>query len=834
MIKKCYLVASLLLLMAAVAGPSLVSAEGDHLASPTPLPPERVTAPEIFGINPNVVLSEGNQGETLPSDILPVFNTQLTFLVDLPEYVQLKPQSIKETRTIVKSLAIPLRTQDASKVTCGLQALGMVMDFIGPSSGEAVPTDGQLVSYISSQGLLYEWGTGVEELAYTAREFGYAGSYAFHNWTLKQLTEQLHLGKPVIVSLGANGENKPGHFVTVSGISDDGRWVFYNDPLLGRMTVPADEFLVQWNLQGNAGLIVEKETLPAAVDPMLPWMGLFSALSMLTLVAGKSGISESSRVFDDLRRKLSDPKRKGIGGGLTAPVILKPDTKKGPRYETKTVYRGLKTVKLEIPVYETKKVKVGIRGYKKKVPIYETRRVQVGFKTVPKKIPEYTTKRVKVGTKTIKQKIPVTRYRNSKAMQWKKTTRMVPVYRTIGSRRIMTGTRKETRWKKVPVMKRVPYQSTKVIFRQVSEYRDVKVLRGYRTVMEKVPKYELKKIIVGYKTVNVTEPVYEEQQIRVGTKITTRQVPDYQVVQIPVRDDDIPRQGEEELELTKEELRLIEKLTEKPDAAPSPPTGFSSDVWKNLSRETQLKILSGGSAVENISETVDDAEKGWWIRTLEGIHDKFIEPVEHYKKNPDELLKVINPEKLPKLLSISARESWDFDILTQEGVVAGTYVPPGLLKVFYMKQKLNIEQKAVLTINPGSLINYDITTAKGSLKLSKNISYIFGPGEMGFSIKNSKEEPMYDYTVKKHSIQASLRGWTYKYKEEGVWIDKKKSSEDFQTKLVSTLKCDTKTIKTEGILILALVATLGFELAISPFGVDLYDRILSGAFSGIK
>ena len=69
MIKKCYLVASLLLLMAAVAGPSLVSAEGDSLASPTPLPLERVTAPEIFGVNPNVVLSEGNQGETLPSDI---------------------------------------------------------------------------------------------------------------------------------------------------------------------------------------------------------------------------------------------------------------------------------------------------------------------------------------------------------------------------------------------------------------------------------------------------------------------------------------------------------------------------------------------------------------------------------------------------------------------------------------------------------------------------------------------------------------------------------------------------------------------------------------------
>jgi len=816
MVKKCYLVASLLLLMAAVAGPSLVSAEGDLLASPTPLPPERVAAPEISGVNPDVVLSEGNQGETLPSDIIAAFTIQLPIYINLPEYVQLKPQSFQDKRTIVKSLAIPLRTQDPSEVTCGFQALGMVMDFLGPLSGEAVPTDDHLVSHISNQGLLSEWGTGVEELAYTARSFGYAGSYAFHNWTLKQLTEQLHLGKPVVVSLGANGPDRPGHFVTVSGISEDGRWVVYNDPLLGRMTVSVDEFLAQWKLQGNAGLIVQKETLPPAVDPMLPWMGFFSALSMLTLAGGKSGASESSRVFNDLRRKLTDPKRKGIGGGLADQVDLEPDIIKTPRYETKTVYRGLKTVKLEVPVYETRRVKLGIRGFKKKVPIYETRRVQTGFETVSKKIPEYTTKRVKVGTRTIKQQIPVTRYRTKKVLEWKKIIKNLPVYRTISSKRIMTGTRKETRWKKVPVIKRVPYQSTKTIFRQVPEYRNTKVLRGYRTVTEKVPKYERKRVLAGYKTIPETEPVYGEQQVQVGTKKIIRQVPDYQTVQIPLGYGEIPRQEVMGSKITQEEIELLEKLTDKTDPAPPPPTGFSPAVWNSLSRETQLKILAGGSAAEEISEIIDDVEKGWLVRTLEGIHDEFIEPVEYYKKNPDELLKVINFEKLPKLLSISARESWDFDLFTQEGMVAGTYLPPNLLRVFYMKQKLNIEQKAVLTVNPGALINYDITTAKGSVKLGKDISYIFGPGEMGFSLKKYDKESEYDYSVTKHSIQASLRGWAYKFKEEGIWLDQENSTEDFQTKLISTLKCETKTIKTEGILVLAFTAILGFELGILP------------------
>jgi predicted double-glycine peptidase len=596
MIKKCFLVASLLLLMAAVAGPSLVSAEGDSLASPTPLPPERVTAPEISGVNPDVVLSEGNQGETHPSDILSAFEIQLPFPVNPPQYVQLKPLPIRDAKTVVKSLAVPLRIQDAGEVTCGVQALGMLMDFRGPLSGEAVPTDDQLISYISSQGLLYEWGTGVEELAYTARAFGYAGSYAFHNWTLKQLTEQLLLGIPVVVSLGANGTGRPGHFVTVTGISDDGRWVVYNDPLLGRMTVPANEFLNQWKNQGNAGLIVQKETLPAGVDPMLPWMGFFSALSMLTLAVGRSGASGKNRAFNDLRRKLSDPKRKGIGGGLTAPVDLEPETIKVPRHETKTVYQGLKTVTLEIPVYEIKKVKVGFRGFKKKVPIYETRRIQVGFETISKKIPEYITKRIKVGTKTIKQQIPVTRYRNKKVMEWKKVTKRIPVYRTIGSKRIMIGTRKETRWKRVPVIKRVRYQSTKTITRQVPVYENRRFLKGYRTVTEKVPKYEQKRIVAGYKTVTKTEPVYEEQRVQVGTKTVTRQVPDYQTVQIPVGDDQIPRQEVKDPDIPKKDQQSLDEIFEIPQLK----------AFDKKFEVTDVVYLKGGPGAKSYGETAED------------------------------------------------------------------------------------------------------------------------------------------------------------------------------------------------------------------------------------
>ena len=55
--------------MVAAAVPDVVAAGVDPLASPTPQPTSRIAAPEIIGINPVVAMSEGNQGDTHPSDI---------------------------------------------------------------------------------------------------------------------------------------------------------------------------------------------------------------------------------------------------------------------------------------------------------------------------------------------------------------------------------------------------------------------------------------------------------------------------------------------------------------------------------------------------------------------------------------------------------------------------------------------------------------------------------------------------------------------------------------------------------------------------------------------
>ncbi|HLC02081.1 MAG TPA: hypothetical protein VJK02_03525, partial [Anaerolineales bacterium] len=105
------------------------------------------------------------------------------------------------------------------------------------------------------------------------QSYGYKGSFAFHGASLDQLQAQLATGNPVVVSLGANGEATPGHFVTVTGVSPDGeshgdasRWVAYNDPTLGKQVISASEFERLWGLQGNSGVAVATEPPPDVPD----------------------------------------------------------------------------------------------------------------------------------------------------------------------------------------------------------------------------------------------------------------------------------------------------------------------------------------------------------------------------------------------------------------------------------------------------------------------------------------------------------------------------------------------------------------------------------------
>jgi len=119
MFKRVLVAVILILVMVAVINSRTVSAEGDPLASPTPQPTERITAPVIIGINPVVLLSEGNQGDTHPSDILSHLKIQQPELIDLPEYVDLKSLPPGESDPGKIRLAVPYRSQSTGSVNCG-------------------------------------------------------------------------------------------------------------------------------------------------------------------------------------------------------------------------------------------------------------------------------------------------------------------------------------------------------------------------------------------------------------------------------------------------------------------------------------------------------------------------------------------------------------------------------------------------------------------------------------------------------------------------------------------------------------------------------------------
>ena len=118
------------------------------------------------------------------------------------------------------------------------------------------PSTPELVAFLEDKGLMYEWGTEVEELGFAARAYGYPGSTSFQDWSLEGLVEQLNKRNPVVVPLGER-PGQPGHYVVLTGISSDGEWVIYNDPLTGKGGISLNAFLKKWKVQGNSGLIIK-------------------------------------------------------------------------------------------------------------------------------------------------------------------------------------------------------------------------------------------------------------------------------------------------------------------------------------------------------------------------------------------------------------------------------------------------------------------------------------------------------------------------------------------------------------------------------------------------
>lgn len=600
--------------MAAAAGPLKVSAGGESLASPTPRPTERITAPEISGKNPEVVLSEGEQGDITPSDIFAWDGGQLPGY-SLPQ-VDLAPQAA--------DLPLSWRAPGPDAVNCGPAALAEAMRVLNDPAGSTSPTAAALEGWLRERGLMYAWGTGVQELAFAARQFGYPGSSPFQGWTLAQLKGALEEGRPVVVALGVNGANRPGHFLTVTGFSPDGKEISALDPVRGSVHYSLEEFSALWELQGRSGLTLPADPAPAVADPALPWMGLLSAVSALALSLGRKEDPRQRKLLDGFRRWLSDPARKGIGAGYLADA---PVQESGERSWAQPP-PGMKAVALEIPVYETRQVKVGLRGIKVQVPVYETKRVLAGCRKDIRQVPVYGLRKVISGERWVEKRIPVTRYRMEKVWVWKQVAERVPVVRWIGGKKLVVGYRDQTRRKRVQVTKKVPYKTTKKLLVKEPVYSWKRVQTGTRREVRWVPTYKEKQVLVEYKTVHHTVPVFEERRVQVGTRTVTRQVyegedPTY----LPAAAEGEPGDGQTGGQGPAQDLRLVEKLipdmpgSREVDSALSreleqftqrgiPPAGQASalDLAARAYELTEPIYLTGGPGVRSYGEKAED---GW-------------------------------------------------------------------------------------------------------------------------------------------------------------------------------------------------------------------------------
>ena len=564
--------------------PTLARADGD------PPPPRPTTIPyqppPITGVNTAAVEPEGHQGDFTPSGIpggdqpLPLSAPGPPPLLDLPAlpgsssgasdrgYLDGVPSQGGLSGQIPTDTAAS--KSSTADTACGPRALSAALRRLDTDSEGSTPTADQLLRSLGEHGLLYPWGTGAPELAYIARQEGYAGTYAFEGWTLDQLADQLSDGRPVVVPLGLNGPDQPGHFVAVTGISEDGGWVWVEDPDRGTRALPRDAFQALWESQGSAGLVPLREPLPAASDPFLPWMGLFSALSLLIVAAGKKhGLGEWENLARGLRNALVDPRRKGIGGGIDLPHD--PDLIRIPIYEDKKVLAGWRTVTQKIPQYAWKKVRTGTREVTQTVPVYQDKRFRVGTRTVTRQVPRYVTRRVQSGWRQVRKRVPVTRYRRKVITRWKKVVRRVPVYRRFGWTRIKVGTQKQVRWKRVQRVRRVPYTAWKTVTRRVPVYKDIRVRDGTRTVHEQVPVYEWRKVQTGVREVTKSVPVYQDKRVRVGTQTVERQVPVYHTRRVHTGWKQVPLAGPgDEDEAPPVPHTTVEYLKSQDKASPEP------------------------------------------------------------------------------------------------------------------------------------------------------------------------------------------------------------------------------------------------------------------------
>jgi len=256
------------------------------------------------------------------------------------------------------------------------------------------------------------------------------------------------------------------------------------------------------------------------------------------------------------------------------------------------------------------------------------------------------------------------------------------------------------------------------------------------------------------------------------------------------------------------------KLEKKPTPTPTPipyPSSTPAPYPVPTPSSTPYPASKSGP---NFWQELGIGLSGAMVKVANTIDQKIKDPVQNTILNPSWWQdKVIQASKTSQsVLSLSASNEWDINLFSQEGVIAHSYVPPNILRMLYVEQKFDINPKVKITGNPGSLMDFDVTSGTWKVNLGEKLSIfssIKGGGiTLGVGIKKSGDSTPHDYLVDKHSLSSTWRGLTQTFRQEGIDVQKDLSNEDLESKIITTLACETQTIKTEGILVTAAVTVI--------------------------
>jgi len=198
MIKRFVLIVALFIALTSLAVPTQADCDPKDPDCP-------ITPPQSVEVNSDVILDDAATGDVdSPGALIPL---ESDFSSSGPEIINPLPfNSILAAPPNFESLDVRMRWQEPTDVSCGVQALGMAFDGIGDGS----PSSSEMQGFLQSKGMMYDFGTGVEELAYAAQNFGYKGSVPFHGWALTNCARRSILVSRWSSRLGLTEKANPG------------------------------------------------------------------------------------------------------------------------------------------------------------------------------------------------------------------------------------------------------------------------------------------------------------------------------------------------------------------------------------------------------------------------------------------------------------------------------------------------------------------------------------------------------------------------------------------------------------------------------------------------